>query len=334
MLAMLVLAACTSGSTHDSSSRSVPQAEGALGGGSNVAVTADRVVGHVEPDVAVNPADANNLLGACQYETGPRTRLPGTFVSFDGGRSWHDNGILPLPPGYEGGADTTVAFGQHGTGFVVALLYHGGGGYPSRVERGGIFIWRTRDGGRTYVPPEAVYVGDGFQDHPWLGIRQIGGTAEMFIAWTNNAGLEFTTSTDDGATFAKPRLLVGGSTPANPVLTVGAAGLIEVFFEEFIGPDVRLSVVTSTDDGGRFAPPQVVGSVVNPPASGGGPKGNGTQHRLCSRRHQKRPAQPAWSPSRDKTLPPVTLSFNCGVATTQKALGAALSARSPEPTRR
>src|SRR5581483_11707567 len=95
-------------------------------------VTADRFSGHVEPDVALNPRRPSNLVGACQFEVGTRQRLPGTFASFDGGRRWRDNGLLPLPPGYEQGADTTVAFDSRGDGFVVALLTHGGEGYASR----------------------------------------------------------------------------------------------------------------------------------------------------------------------------------------------------------
>jgi hypothetical protein len=108
-------------------------------------VTVDGYAGHVEPDVAVNPRDPHDLLGACQFEVGSTIRLPGTFASFDGGHTWTDNGPLPLPAGYEIGADTTVAFDGSGTGYVVALMSHGGGGYPSRVSRGGIFLWRTSD---------------------------------------------------------------------------------------------------------------------------------------------------------------------------------------------
>jgi hypothetical protein len=238
-----------------------------------VEVTHDRFLGHAEPDVAINPTNAKNLLGACQFVVAQRIRLPGSFASFDGGRSWHDDGLLPLPHGYEQGADTTVAFDGRGNGFIVALMAHGGGGYPSRVRRGGIFLWKTTNGGRSFSKPRPVYVGRGFQDHPWLGVRRVGQRTLLFIAWTNNAGLEFTASTNDGSSFSTPRLLVRGSAPSNPVLTVGANKLLQVFFEEFAGDAVRLSVVTSVDDGARFRRPTTIGRVMSPPKSGSGPKG-------------------------------------------------------------
>jgi hypothetical protein len=70
-------------------------------------VTRDRFLGHVEPDVAINPDNAKNLLGACQFVVAQRTRLPGSFASFHGGRSWHDNGQPPPPRAYERGAAAT-----------------------------------------------------------------------------------------------------------------------------------------------------------------------------------------------------------------------------------
>src|SRR5207237_9142420 len=69
---------------------------GHAGAGTNVVVTRDSDYGHVEPDGAISPRNASDLIGAAQFELGPRTRLPGTFASFDGGRNWRDNGLLPL----------------------------------------------------------------------------------------------------------------------------------------------------------------------------------------------------------------------------------------------
>ena len=223
--------------------------------------------------MAINPDNPRNLLGACQFLVAQRTRLPGSFATFDGGRRWHDNGLLPPPPGYEQGADTTVAFDGNGNGFIVALMTHGGGGYASRVMRGGIFLWETADGGRSFSKPRPVYVGSGFQDHPWLGVRRTGRRTLLFIAWTNNAGLELAASRNDGASFSAPHLLAPGTAPSNPVLTLGAHKLVQVFFEEFVGDTIRLLAVTSVDDGAHFRPPVMIGSVIGPPKSGGGPKG-------------------------------------------------------------
>jgi hypothetical protein len=202
-----VLAACTAdrpGRTGAAAAApgqvGIPRQEAGL-------VTRDRYAGHVEPDVAVNPLNPQDLLGACIFEAGPRIQLPGTFASFDGGRTWTDNGLLPLPAGYEMGGDTTAAFDPGGTGYVAALVSHGGGGYPSRISRGGIFLWWTTDGGRSFGPPVPVYAGPGFQDHPWLAYDP-SGPASLVIAWTNRSGLEFAVSRDGGTVFSSPRLVV------------------------------------------------------------------------------------------------------------------------------
>ena len=156
----------------------------------------------------------------------------------------------------------------------MALMSHGGGGYPSRVSRGGVFLWRTRDGGRTFSKPSPIFVGHGFQDHPWLAVRRSPSTTELFVSWTNNAGLEFTASRNDGGSFALPRVISPGSAPSNPVVTVGADGLIHVFFEELLGQGVRLQVLSSSDNGAHFGRVQTIGIVVSPPRAGGS-KGNG-----------------------------------------------------------
>lgn len=236
-----------------------------------IVVTHDRFRGHVEPDVAVNPRNPRNLIGACQFELGPRTRLPGTFASFDGGRTWHDNGPLPLPAGFEQGADTTVAFTATGVAYVAALMSHGGKGFASRVSRGGIFLWRTTAGGRTFSQPIRVYVGAGFQDHPWLAVRNTRRGAVLLVAWTNSAGLEFTRSRPASTIFSRPRLLVAGALPSTPVLALGPDSRLDVFFQDVHFPKrggklqplpTRLIVIGSNNDGATFASPQTVANVI------------------------------------------------------------------------
>lgn len=237
-----------------------------------VQVTTDRFFGHVEPDVAVNPRDQADLLGASQYETSKHRRLPGTFASFDGGHSWRDNGLLSLPAGYEQGADTTVAFTAAGIGYVAALLWHGGNGAASRVTRGGIFLWRTSNGGRSFSKPIPVFVGPGFQDHPWLAIRNTERGPVLLLAWTNRAGLEFTRLRPGSTLFTRPHLLVAGALPSTPVLVLGKGSRLDVFFQENRLPSsagklqpfrTTLAVVSSSDDGATFAAAQTIAHVTN-----------------------------------------------------------------------
>lgn len=235
-----------------------------------IRVTTDLYLGHVEPDVAINPLNHLDLMGACQFETTTPAHLPGTFASFDAGRTWRDNGVLPTPSGYDFAADTTVGFDNHGTGFVVALLWQGGGGYESRVTRGGVYLWKTPDGGRHFSAAVPIYSGPGFQDHPWLAIRQTG-APKLFVVWQNEAGLEFVASNEDDR-FPAPRLLIAGDSPSNPVVTVGPDRWVSVFFQEFEGTSIHLFVMQSTDDGIDFGPIVQIGSVAMS-SLGPGPKG-------------------------------------------------------------
>src|SRR5438105_11000833 len=77
----------------------------------NMRVSRDRYAAHAEPWLVANPRNPLNLLGAAQLLDGSRaTAVLGTFASFDGGHSWHNNGALSLPVGFTHGDDVTTTF--------------------------------------------------------------------------------------------------------------------------------------------------------------------------------------------------------------------------------
>ena len=117
-------------------------------------VSHDSYSAHVEPSVAVNPQDPRNLLAASQL-FGRGYDVIGTYVSFDGGATWHDNGTLRAPRGANCGDDVTVAFDQHGEGYVAAMMTRCTAAGFSQSDRG-VYVWRTFDGGRTFTAPVAV----------------------------------------------------------------------------------------------------------------------------------------------------------------------------------
>jgi hypothetical protein len=128
------------------------------GGLRNVRVSHNRFGGHIEPDVAVNPSDSRNLLAASQIVVGPHLIVPGAYASWNGGETWRDDGPLPMPGGFPGGADTTVAFDSRGNGYVASPAYdRAGDGTPSRTRTGEILLSRTSDGGRSFAAPAVVY---------------------------------------------------------------------------------------------------------------------------------------------------------------------------------
>jgi hypothetical protein len=264
-----LLAACGGSSTpaktsNGVTSSTVPDSGSSVavaGGLPNVQVSHDRFSGHIEPDVAVNPTNSRNLLVASQIAVGPHLLVPGTYASQDGGKSWRDNGPLPMPNGFPGGADTTVAFDSHGNGYVVALASdRAGAGYPARTRAGEILLWRTTNGGRSFAGPGVIYRGAGFQDHPWLAIDRSQASEPLFIAWGNRLGLEFDVSVDGGRHFRGPRVLVAKDALDSTPVVLAAAGRVYVLYQEIGSSSIRIECLRSQDDGNTFGGPVSVGT--------------------------------------------------------------------------
>jgi hypothetical protein len=222
----------------------------------NTRVTHDTFATHAEPALAVNPHNPRNLLGAAQFiASGRETARPGSFVSFDGGKSWRDTGPLPLPAGYGNGDDVSVAFTSTGTGFIAGEIYKSAGGSA-------IVVWRTLDGGRTFKPPRIVYRGPRSTtntDHPSIAAA-IGSQPQVYLAWSYGSKLLFSRSLDDGLTFSAARTI---SAPAEThpdwvVVTAGPSGAVHVVY--YSGSAAPFEVVSSSDSGAHFGTP------VSPPS--------------------------------------------------------------------
>jgi hypothetical protein len=247
-------------------------------------VSHDRYPAHAEPSLALNPRDPRNLLGASQV-IGPGLHSVETFASFDGGRTWRDNGPLPLPPGANWADDVTVAFDGRGAGFVAAMATTHTAQGLSQIGRG-VYVWRTDDGGRTFGEPVAAVRGQ-FVDHPWLAADSASGAQDFYLAWTAADGLAFSRSDDGGRHFAPPRIIDAASGPAVvPMVAAGPTGTVVVTYGRGVGGadapdaetanaadamsrepraadakmDTSIAAVTSTDHGQHFGQPALLGS--------------------------------------------------------------------------
>jgi hypothetical protein len=126
--------------------------------------------------------------------------LVGTYTSFDGGKTWQDNGALPLPKGANYDNNGTVAFTPHGTALASAMART-----PSNVR--GVFVWRSTNGGKTFTKPVAV-TRSHFPDFPHLVVDNGAGksTGHIYLVWASDSGLGYSWSVDDGRTFAAPQI--------------------------------------------------------------------------------------------------------------------------------
>jgi hypothetical protein len=259
----------------------------------NVQVTDDSDLFHVEPSVAVNPTDSQNLIATTQLipaSGGPT--IIGAYASFDGGQTWQDSGPLPFLEGTNTGDDVTTGFDADGHGFIAAMVTAESNGQMSRSDRN-IAIWRTDDGGRTFAAPVAA-VSHQFVDHPWLAVDPTSGA--LYLTWVadEHASAGFTRSTDSGITFDPPRNV---ATPPNSVsspVTAAANGVIAIAYETGINGrdpfasededsaaivsaqehqgeiDSQIEIVGSSDGGATFGDPVAIAQVPSEPAVSSG----------------------------------------------------------------
>src|SRR3989442_10325746 len=81
----------------------------------NVQVSHDNYLAHSEPMLAEDPHNALHLVGGSKFFTDPahyRFQI-GYYVSFDGGCTWSDGGVLPRFGRKVTTSDISFAFGTH-----------------------------------------------------------------------------------------------------------------------------------------------------------------------------------------------------------------------------
>ena len=221
-----------------------------------VQVSHDQFAAHAEPAVATNPADPKNVLAASMVLQSPARGIA-TYVSVDGGHTWRSNGLLP-ESGLRYDADVTIAFDTSGHGFVCAWV-----GDRADESNGGVRVWRTDNGGRTFRQP--VRAVPGFMDHPGLAADPSPRSQDLYLAgtFTYADGLKFTRSTNGGQRFERARGI--DREGRLPVIAAGPDGLVAVMYFVFQPNGAPTAfIVTSTDHGATFNPPRTLGAVQTP----------------------------------------------------------------------
>lgn len=123
----------------------------------------------VEPYLAINPTDPNNLIGVWQQDRlsdgAARGNLTG--ISFDGGRTWQkrqvpfsvcSGGHAGNGGNYQRATDPWVTFAPNGVAYQIALSVSGAALQPGSSSA--INVSRSVDGGRTWSDPRAL-IADG-----------------------------------------------------------------------------------------------------------------------------------------------------------------------------
>jgi hypothetical protein len=229
---------------------------------------ADPEAQYVEPWLAVNPTDPDNLI-AVAMDIGARGLRSAVWASRDAGRTWtraaHGDGS---DSSFADG-DPMVAFGPDGTAYFTTLA-------------DGFSVWRSRDGGFHWGEP--THVPGGSYDRQWVAVDASGGSFHGRIYTAGKVRIEvfgsvaqsvmaMSRSEDGGESYPSPRLLLPdpGSEVLHAVtdLRVTNDGVVVAPFLTFFwrgpgdGPNDgrltgRFSVVRSEDGGRSFSGPYEV----------------------------------------------------------------------------
>ena len=205
-----------------------------------------------EPSLSVNPLNpANMVIGWRQFDTiASNFRQAGWAYTFDGGQSWTFPGVLT--PGVFR-SDPVLDVDSHGTFYYQSLQGN------LRVD-----VFRSTNGGVTWLPPVTEFGGD----KNWLAIDRSGGASDGFIygIWQRFGGAccgssTFTRSTNGAASFQTPvpvaffptfgTLTVG---PSGEVYATGIDGTVTQDFDHYVvakSTNAKNPALTPTFTGSR-----------------------------------------------------------------------------------
>jgi hypothetical protein len=169
-----------------------------------------------EPGIAIDPRDARHVVGVYQNQAS-------AAWTTDGGASWTVAGGT-VPPNYRVAGDVSVAVDRHGHAFLCYIAFDHTGVtsyWALGGSRGGIFVRRSPDGGRTWEKEPTVVVEhpETRPDMPWEDMPSIvADTRErspyvgnLYIGWiefrVDRTVMLFSRSTDDGRTWSTPKVV-------------------------------------------------------------------------------------------------------------------------------
>lgn len=267
----------------------------AIAGVVNVRVSHDTFAAHSEPAIAENPRNPRNLIAGSKFFTDPahyRFKI-GTFYSMDGGRSWHDSGLLPGFDGYQSVSDISIAFSRKGVAYVTVLACDGGI-CPGTTNRTGIFVSKSIDGGKSFSNPVAVYLDDSggsFSDKPWATVDDTSGpdSGTIYVAWNldpipdpcgdkggdaratgvpSPGGIVVSRSIDGGQTFSAPVVVLPFTDHIEAIGAIPAVspdGQVSVTYSAVpcSGGIDEIDIATSTDGAQTFSAPHAVTGHIN-----------------------------------------------------------------------
>jgi hypothetical protein len=211
-------------------------------------------VPHVEPVVAVDPADPNRLAVAAMAIEAPQAgRFSDSWrvvllVSSDGGLSWTNRPVPATPSGPPIG-DPSLVWTRDAALNLSALVLHADRNLHT-------WLWSSRDQGRSWITMQVPVATNGSEDHPVLTAADLGqGPALTLFATIALTGISASIGPPGAVTFA-PAALYHPNQENNNLgsgLRLGTGELLFTYYSMSRPMPSPLWAVRSVDSGHTWA---------------------------------------------------------------------------------
>lgn len=228
----------------------------------------------VEPYLAINPANPNNLIGTWQQDRWSNAGSQGIAVGFsmDGGTTWTTRALPVSRCGggdavnggdYERASDPWVTFSPNGTAYQLSLALSGALLQPG--SRSAILLSRSTDGGRSWgVTTALIENGEQFFNDKDSITADPADSGYVYAVWdrltTDNHGpAMFARTSDGGTTWEAARAIydpgVNKQTLGNVIAVLPDGTLIDFFTQINAASTAFFAVIRSSDQGISWSAP-------------------------------------------------------------------------------
>jgi uncharacterized delta-60 repeat protein len=205
-------------------------------------------------------------------DSGSYNMTSGKFTGFsrstDGGGTFTDGGQLPSTSQGDAGDPVMARNDTSGRIYFATLQFNAGG----------INVFRSDDGGNTWLAPIQGAPGSGSSDKEWIAVDNNAGPGQgnvyLLVRDFSSAknGIYLYKSTDIGSTFGPsggtPIALAGSGNVQGPFVTIGPDHAVYVFYFDNSTTTEYIKVVKSTNQGASFGAPVTIATLATKGVNG------------------------------------------------------------------